>query len=316
MSQYFSRLAARSGVAETAPSRLPRPSDHTANASWGEQSTEVIVGNTALSDGNTASARAENNIDAGMALSNQPNPTTTKKLAVENKKNAADDIDDSNAAVPTDQRTTANAISANSESAIVDKQYVAATFQPLSSAISEKTATETASDKVFKDAAYTSHSSISNASVSASSRSDSFGASPRKHPLPHAETQPVRKKNVVSRAQKEAMPDAGEKTMAYSEHSIATESFKSNSRFIEMTGNIAAERTSSRPSDRSAVSEHLATPLSRQATQIHIGKIELEIHAAAPKATRPVPAQASPAPAATTKRSAGFSASRHYLRSR
>ena len=43
MSQYFSRLATRSGVATTSRALQPRPTRSDEASSWSEQSTEVIA---------------------------------------------------------------------------------------------------------------------------------------------------------------------------------------------------------------------------------------------------------------------------------
>jgi hypothetical protein len=315
MSQYFSRLAAHSGVAEAAPSRLPRPLAQSENTIWGEQNAETVATSTALANYNTASINVESHVGTDITSTSQPDTSATK-LVLENKRNAVADVENGSANTPENRTVALNAIDTSSHDSVIEKQPVLAASMPTPSLMADKAVSGRTSNNMLEEHVYSNNASIASSTASASLLSEPMAASKRSSPSPHSETKATGKKSVVSRPQNSAAANAIVPESASVENVISKALARASSNSIAPMGSNGAERTSSRPSDFSEVSEPVASPTPRQPTQIHIGKIELEIHAAAPKATRPAPVQIIPAPVTTNKRSAGFSASRHYLRSR
>jgi hypothetical protein len=307
-------LAARSGVAEAALSRLHRPSVPNENASWGEQKAEVS-GTAVASSNISSSANTEKTLSAGIAALNS-NEKISTHLALKNSKNAVADVANGDVSTSENLTVTSNAIESISESAAVENQHVSASSMPKPSFLMDGTVSESLSENMLEDNSCASQSSSSSSRANASLLSEALRASNRSNRSPHSKPQTARKENVISRTQTKVPVNASESALANGNSAAAPASFKTTSRSIEVDGNNGNERISSRPPNIPDVSELVSQPSSRQPTQVHIGKIELEIHAAPQKATHPAPVQISPSPVVTTKRSASFSPSRHYLRSR
>lgn len=82
-----------------------------------------------------------------------------------------------------------------------------------------------------------------------------------------------------------------------------------------LRGAIAGDRVNAQSPAAPAIPEQRPSPTASPSVQVHIGRIELEVHSPAAAASAPAPAVASAPPPAPV-RAATFSAHRHYLRGR
>jgi hypothetical protein len=315
MSQYFSRLAARSAVVGTAASEQPRNSVANENVAWGEQNTELVVSGATPLNGNTSSASSENHFSADVAASGSQEKIPTRAV-FENKTNTLNAFEDSGISAPENRSVTSSSMNTISKSTTVEQLQATVAPNRKSEHHIEKNSFNTITSSMHDGNADGKTASTYSERASASVLPEP-SSSARQSKLPKTVASPAaQKENTVSRAEKNTAMNMGAARTAYGDTVAAPASFKTASHAIEISGNKGHERVSSRPPGNSEVSERIAVPSSRSHTHVHIGKIELEIYGAPQKAARPAPVQYNPAPVAAAKRTTGFNPSRHYLRSR
>jgi hypothetical protein len=315
MSQYFSRLAARSAVAETAASGRPRTSIASETAAWGEQNKEHVVSGTAPVNSDTSSASAENYLGIDIVASGLQEKISTHAV-FENKKNTLNTVEDTGITEPEKLSVILNSMDSISKSTTAEQRQTSAVTNRKTEHYIDETSFNPITSNTLDGNTDVKTTSTYSARATASALPEPVSSSSHSKLPTNVESQTSRNENAVSRAEKNLLPNTGDTKWEYENNATATGSPKTASGSIEMSGNNSNERVSSRPPSISEVSELVSPPSSRSHTQVHIGKIELEIHAAPQKAARPAPVPISPTPVAAAKRTAGFNPSRHYLRSR
>ena len=285
MSQYFSRLAERSGVATTAPALQSRSTRASETTGWGEKSSEVIAQpNPLVTDSNAA----------------YPNPIV-KSASVYKETFSVD----ATAKMPeTHRRVPANSTVTSEPSSIASNDIASDFHSPLNMARSLPGSSSLAQVPITSDlmvpAAYPAKNDVG--------ERNTIDAKPSKK---------IATENSVSAVHRQSKSMiAGETAIS----SAPTASAFDATNIIKIRANNkfqSTERIASQPAQVLAHNETGSRSSSRASVQVHIEKIELEIHAPTKPVVRaPQPARASAAPVKTQARNTVFNPHRHYLRGR
>lgn len=286
MRQYFSRLAERSGVATTAHALQSRSTRASETTGWGEQSSEVIAQPTPLvTDSNAAYL----------------NPIV--KSARVYKENFS--VDATTEMPETHRRVPVNSTATSEPSSIASNDIAADFHSPLNMAQSLPRSSSLADEvpitsDFMAPSAYVAKNDVG--------ERNTIDAKPSKK---------IATKNLVSAVHRQSKSMiAGETAIS----SAPTASAFDATNIIKIRANNkfqSTERIASQPAQVLAHNETGSRSSSRSSVQVHIGKIELEIHAPTKPVVRaPQPARTIAAPAKTQARNTVFNPHRHYLRGR
>jgi hypothetical protein len=308
MSQYFSRLAERSGVATSAQALQTKSARSNETTAWGEQSSEVIAQPGPFVTG----SRVENSNSIG-----QPANVSTETFSVD----VTTEMPDKH------RRVIANSSSISEPSRIAPNDIESDFGSPLhtthslpreSSMVGEMS---TASDPVVSSGNAINHDIGEHNTIIAKPSGQRI-----KENSTSAIHQPSESMGLdtalVSTAPNTSPveTDNNIKTRSMNSDTSSTEWSESNKTLpssrepnkVQSTARIAAQ-----PAQTVTDGEIASRSSSRSSVQVSIGRIELEIHAPAKPAVRaPQAARASAAPPKTPARTSAFNPHRHYLRSR
>jgi hypothetical protein len=309
MSQYFSRLAERSGVAASAQALQSRSARAGETAvGWGEQSSEVIAQPGPIVTG----GRAENS-------------SSISQPAGVYKENFSVDVP---AEMPeTNRRVIANSSSVSEPSRIASDDTESDFRSPLHTTQSLPRASSLAGEiPIASDLAVSSSNSTNNDV----GERNTIIAKPSKQSIKENSTRATQRQSESMGPDKALVPPAPNASTIDTANSIKTQIMNSGTSSTEWSESNktlpstrepnkvqSTARIASQPAQTVTDGEIASRSSSRSSVQVSIGRIELEIHAPAKPALRaPQAARTSAAPAKNPARNSAFNPHRHYLRSR
>jgi hypothetical protein len=298
MSQYFSRLAERSGVVMSSHALQPKPVRSNETTDWSEQSSEVI----AQPDSYEANSNLKYRNPIGQSAS-----AYKENFSVD----AAAEIPE------TQHRVYANSIVTTEPSNIASRVIASDFISPPSTTQWLPHSNSMASETLIPS------------DLAASLASSAYTT---KHEVSEPQTiavKPMKKmvaENLPSALRRQVDSINSDETANCSHSTASTKSGTSSAEWRESNRTVAfrndiinqsTARIAAQPAQLFEQNETISGSSSRSSVQIRIGKIELEIHAPTkPVARAPQPAKTSATPAKTTARNTVFNPHRHYLRSR
>jgi hypothetical protein len=308
MSQYFSRLAERSGVATSTHALQSRPARSGETGEWSEQNTEIIA---------------------------QPGPSRTdSNVAYHNPKEQSASIHKDNFSInaaaempETHRRVSANSAATSEPSNIAPSAMISEIHSSLNTTQSQSRSSSLADEmpvtsNTVASSAYATKNDIGER-ITIAAKPSKIIATENLASAIHRQSESMRPdKALVSSAPNTSSVDTANiiKTRSMNSDTSSAEWPESNKTLPSSRENHKVQSTAriaSQPVQTITDSEITPRSSSRSSVQVSIGKIELEIHAPAkPLARTPQPAKMSAAPTKTTTRNAAFNPHRHYLRSR
>jgi hypothetical protein len=306
MSQYFSRLAERSGVTPAVSSANSRASNANASAAWSEQTAETIAVRGAnfpviekmanYTDSTIfkpTSEDANSSVDAG------------KYLLTEN--------------FETQEDQTFSAPQKNS--AVLTKEKDSRFAEKSSAPWAEK---NLAAAPLYLESDNTAlRSTVSNDEIIAGSEKNIAVSPQNNSSLANSLSKKISVNNLQAKSNKsfhdDSAADATEQSMS-SKNETALEYQQPYQASVRPTQRAQApDRIESSPAHSAATTppeKSMSSRISSSSIEVHIGKIELEIHASATKpASAPAPPQVTAPAISPRAKSASFNPHRHYLRS-
>ena len=308
MSQYFSRLATRSGVATTSRALQPRPTRSDEASSWSEQSTEVIAQpSTSAADSNanfdspithSVGIHKENiSVNTVLEMPETHRRISANSIAVSEPSDITPSITASDFHSPLNTARSLPGSTALTDEIPITSDHVASSAYTTKNDVGEP---RTLDSKTTKQIAKNKTVGMTRPQTE-STADDKPGNKPSTAAPPFEDINIIKSRTAHSSARgiSEVEPDK------------SAPSFHQNNQIQTIA------RVASQPAQVAAAKGIASHSSSRSSVQVNIGKIELEIHAPAKSAMRaPQPIRSSTAPAKTPAKNTAFNPHRHYLRSR